>query len=228
MNFEHFEQKIKRNPISSSVLAVLFVCSTIFSISDTWERLLNIITNFIGYKKPIVVTVDGDGAIEKRLNLAKLQVAKYKIPSSDVAVIKFLTLPMLNNYDDYSLASKQDTSLAIVTTVSPIKTTSDDKVFDGGDCRFGVKASSFERKTMTAVFEIISLSCTDNKGYAYSIESDHPMGYVSELANLGISQIKIINNDGYLTIDVETNYYAQLYAPLKNIQKHGISGVGRF
>lgn len=228
MNFERFEKKVKRNPIWSVVLTILFIFTTIFSITDIGKRILNLAKDIIGYKEPIVVEANGDGVMEKWLNLAKLQSTKYTIPNSSGAVVKFLTLPMLNHFDNYTIDSDKNISVAVVTTVSPLKTTSDDEVFDGGDCRFVVKASFVEPKKLNARFEINSVSCTDNKGYAYSIESEKSMGYLSELSNPGVSQVTIKDDDGYLTIDPSTNYYAQLYMPLKRIEKRGKSAVGRF
>jgi len=228
LNFENFEIWAKRNKWTSIIMVALFIIGTIFSVTDQSSRLFGIAKNIIGYEEPILIEADGDGAMEKRLSLAKMESTRYKIPSSSSAVIKFIGLPMLNYFHKENSMTDANSTHAIVTTVSPIKSTSSDQMFDGADCRFGVEVSVFEKPKMKARFEIVSLSCTDNEGYAYSVEPKYSIGYISEISNPGIALVKVVNNDGYLTIDPEINYLAQLYEPIKAIDKKGISFFGRF
>jgi hypothetical protein len=228
LSFEDFEIWVKRNKWTSIIMVVLFIIGTIFSITDQSSRLFGIVKNIIGYEEPILVEADGNGAMEKRLNLAKLEATKYKIPSSSSAVIKFISLPMLNYFHKTNAMTDANLTHAMITTVSPIKPTSSGQVFDGADCRFGLEASVFDKSKMKAKFEIVSLSCTDNEGYAYSIEPKHSIGYISEIGDPGVAFVKIVDNDGYLTINPEINYFAQLYEPIETIDKKGISFFGRF
>jgi hypothetical protein len=181
-----------------------------------------------GYKEPIVFKVNGNGAMEERLKLAKLEATKYKIPSSSISVIKFIGLPMLNQYHKNSVETDPESTHAIVTSVSPIKSIVGEQVFDGGDCRFGVQASSFDQANMVASFEVTSLSCTDNQGYTYDSGENSSIGFLSELGAPMINSVTIINDEGYLTINPEKNYFIQLHEPIENISKRGISLFGRF
>ena len=115
-----------------------------------------------------------------------------------------------------------------MATVSPIKPVSSDYIFDGTDCRFGIEASVFEKDSMIARLEVKSLSCTDNEGYAHSFEPQKSIGFVSEMGRPGIPFIDVIDDDGYLTIDPDKNYFVQLYEPIEAIDKRGISLFGRF
>ncbi|MEZ8103452.1 hypothetical protein [Vibrio bivalvicida] len=228
MGFTRLKEIISKNKIVISIAALLTTTSYVYEAKDTGMRFVQDMKQIIGYEQPIMVAVQGDGAMEKRLKLAKLEASNYSIPSSSSAVIKFLSLPWLNSPQSHIANTEQDSTFAVVTTVSPISSTQSEYAFDGGDCRLGVRASNIEKHKMIASFDIISLSCTDNAGYAYSIEPDYPIGYISALNNPGINKVKIVDNDRYLTIDPETNYYAQLYHPLEKIDKLGISFVGRF
>ncbi|EGR1479572.1 hypothetical protein P3580_06635 [Vibrio parahaemolyticus] len=228
MGFTRLKEVISKNKIVISIAALLTATSYVYEAKDTGIRFVQDIKQIIGYEQPILVTVQGDGAVEKRLKLAKLEASNYSIPSSSAAVIKFLSLPWLNSPQSHIAKTEHDYTFAIVTTVSPISSTSSEHVFDGGDCRLGVRASNIEKDKMIATFDIVSLSCTDNSGYAYSIEPDYPIGYISALSTPGINKVKIVDNDSYLTIDPEKNYYAQLYHPLEKIDKLGVSFVGRF
>ncbi|MBE4102421.1 hypothetical protein HJ111_17925 [Vibrio parahaemolyticus] len=228
MGFTRLKEIISKNKIVISIAALLTATSYVYEAKDTGIRFVQDIKQIIGYELPILVTVQGDGAVEKRLKLAKLEASNYSIPSSSAAVIKFLSLPWLNSPQSHIAKTEHDYTFAIVTTVSPISSTSSEHVFDGGDCRLGVRASNIEKDKMIATFDIVSLSCTDNSGYAYSIEPDYPIGYISALSTPGINKVKIVDKDSYLTIDPEKNYYAQLYHPLEKIDKLGVSFVGRF
>ncbi len=228
MGFTRLKEIISKNKIVISIAALLTATSYVYEAKDTGIRFVQDIKQIIGYEQPILVTVQGDGAVEKRLKLAKLEASNYSIPSSSAAVIKFLSLPWLNSPQSHIAKTEHDYTFAIVTTVSPISSTSSEHVFDGGDCRLGVRASNIEKDKMIATFDIVSLSCTDNSGYAYSIEPDYPIGYISALSTPGINKVKIVDKDSYLTIDPEKNYYAQLYHPLEKIDKLGVSFVGRF
>lgn len=228
MGFTRLKKIISKNKILIYITALLTVTSYVYEVKDTGMRFIQDIRQIIGYEQPIQVTVQGDGAMEKRLKLAKLEASKYSIPSSSSAVIKFLSLPWLNSPHPYIANTEHDYTFAIVATVSPISSTSSEHVFDGGDCRLGVRASNIKKDKMIVTFDIVSLSCTDNAGYAYSIDLDYPIGYISALSNPGIDKVKIVDNDSYLTINSDINYYAQLYHPIKKFDKLGISFVGRF
>jgi len=182
----------------------------------------------IGYKDPIVFKVNGSGAMEERMNLAKLEATKYKIPSSSTSVIKFIGLPLLNKFHKNAVETDPESTHAIVTSVSPIKSISGEQVFDGGDCRFRVRASSFDKISMVASFEITRISCIDNQGYSYRSDDEKPIGYLSELGSPMINSISIIDDEGYLTINPEQNYFVQLHEPIKNLGNRGISLRGRF
>ena len=228
MNFENIEAWSKRNKWTSVVLTALFIVGVIFSITDYSNRLLTIGKEIIGYKAPVLFEAVGNGAMEKRMHLAKLEATKYKIPSSSTAVIKFINLPMLNQFRKNAIETDPESTHAIVASISPIKSASGTQVFDGADCRFGVQASLFDPIKMSARFEIISLSCTDNQGYAYSIEPKSTIGYISELGNPGIASVAIVDDDGYLTVNPEQNYFAQLFESIEAINNRGISLFGRF
>jgi hypothetical protein len=228
MNYEEFETWFKRNKILSFVLTPLFVIGTIFTFTDQSNRVISLVKSVVGYEEPVLIEVNGDGAMDKRLQLAKLEATKYKLPNSSTVVIKFLSLPMLNDFSRNGITKNPQATHAIVTTVSPIKTVSGGLVFDGADCRLSLEASFFDKSNMTARFEVVSLSCTDNQGVAYSIEPKHSIGYISELSNPGKAFVNINNSDGYLTIHPERNYLAQLYEPIESVDKRGISLFGRF
>ena len=228
MSFERFEIWTKKTTWTSIILFLLFVTGTIFNISDYGNRLFNVVKNIAGYEEPVLVEASGDGFMEKRMNLARLEATKYKIPSSSSAVIKFLGLPMFNNFITPNITNSSFSTHAIVATVSPIRSTLDKKIFDGADCRFGVEASVFDKVNMEAQFKIVSLSCTDNEGYAYSVDAEHSIGYISEIGNPGVPIVNIVDNDGYLTVDPNVNYFAQLYEPIESINRKGISLFGRF
>jgi hypothetical protein len=81
---------------------------------------------------------------------------------------------------------------------------------------------------MVASFEVTSLSCTDNQGYTYDSGENSSIGFLSELGAPMINSVTIINDEGYLTINPEKNYFIQLHEPIENISKRGISLFGRF
>ncbi len=228
MNFEKFEQWMKRNKITSTILFTLFILTTMFSISDVGNKTWIFFTMISGYEPPIMVKAIGNGMVEKRLNLAKLESVNYKIPSSSIFVIKFLTLPMLNNFNKNFGINDSESTHAVVTSVSPIKPTMEDIVFDGADCHFGIEASSFDQEALTARLELVSLACTDNQGYVYSNEAKSQIGYLSDLGNPNVASVKTVDDDGYLTVDPDKNYLAQLYTPIESIKNRGISFFGRF
>ena len=228
MNFETIETWFKRNKWTSILLTILFVIGLVFSVTDYTNRLVTIGKELIGYKEPIIFEINADGTMKERMTLARLEATKYKIPSSSTSVIKFISLPMLNQFHKNAIEIDPESTHAIVTSISPIKPISGEQVFDGGDCRFSVRASSFDQDHMVASFEVISLSCTDNQGYAYTIEAKTSIGYLSEIGNPGINSVKIIDDEGYLTIDPDNNYFVQLYEPIKSINNRGISLFGRF
>jgi hypothetical protein len=223
LNFEKFEKGIKNNKIFSLILIPLFIVSIIFSITDTGNRLVTFVKSVVGYEATESVEVNGKNKIEKRLHLAKLEATKYKIPSSSMMVVKFISLPFLNEFGD-----KNAINSSMAATISPIKPVSGDIVFDGADCRVGIKAESFNKASMKASFGITFISCTDNKGVAYSYEPEHSIGYLSELLNPAISNVSVNDDGGYLTIFPENNYLVQLYEPIESIDKRGISLFGRF
>ncbi len=223
INFEKFENGFKKNKLLSLILIPLFILSLIFSITDTGNRLITFIKSVVGYEALEYVEVNGQTKIEQRLHLAKLEATKYKIPSSSMMVVKFISLPFLNEYN-----KRETINSSMAATVSPIKSVSGNIVFDGGDCRVGLKAESFDKASMKASFGVTFISCTDNKGIAYSFEPSYSIGYLSELSNPGISSVKVNDDDGYFTIFPETNYLVQLYEPVESIDKRGISLFGRF
>ena len=206
MNYEDIETWFKRNKWTSIILTLVFVIGLVFTITDYSNRISSIAKKIIGYKEPVTFEINATGGVEQRVKLAKLEATKYKIPSSSTAVVKFISLPMLNQYNKNPVERDAESTHAIVVSISPITQISGNKVFDGGDCRFGIQASSFDQDKMVASFSIISLSCTDNEGYAYSLEPNKSFGYISELGKPGISSVKIIDDDGYWTIDPEQNY----------------------
>jgi hypothetical protein len=223
LSFERFEKGFKNNKVLSLILIPLFVLSLIFSITDTGNRLFTFVKSVLGYEATEFVEVNGKNKVEKRLHLAKLEATKYKIPSSSMMVVKFISLPFLNVYGE-----KNAINSSMAATVSPIKSVSGNSVFDGADCRVGIEAESFDKASMKASFGVTSISCTDNNGVAYSFEPNRSIGYLSELSNPGISNVSVNDDDGYFTIFPENNYLVQLYEPIESIDKRGISLFGRF
>lgn len=166
--------------------------------------------------------------IRDRIRLAKAESSQYKIPNSAQVIAKFLTYPMFNRFNESPVANNPYSTHAFVSTVSPFKTLNSDLVFDGGDCRLGIEATSINTSISKVKLEVKGISCTDNRGVAYSMDDDGYIGYVSELNAPGIASIDIVDDDGMQTIDVKKNYVVQFYSPINTLSKKGLSFFGRF
>ncbi|WP_045388706.1 hypothetical protein [Vibrio rotiferianus] len=154
--------------------------------------------------------------IKERLVRAKIEALDFKIPSSSQVEVKFLSIPELNRQSD-----------SIVTSVSPIRDAKTGRVFDGADCRLGLKSIDVN-KSQKATFNVHSVSCTDNEGYAYTLENDRPMGYLSEKSEPRKSKVNVIDYKEFPSINPNVNYIVNLYEPLSHIKNVGVSFVGRF
>lgn len=118
---------------------------------------------------------------------------------------------------------------AILVAISPIDSEHGD--FDAGDCHIGVEGYQFDKENMRAKFGIKSLSCTDNKGYAYTIEPENNndyIGYLSEENNIGKDWIPVIKDTKLMTADIDNKYVAMFSEPVNNIELKGRSFFGRF
>ena len=115
-----------------------------------------------------------------------------------------------------------------MTSVSPFKAANMDAIFDGGEYRFTVKASSFVIASMDASFKITGITCTNNENQVYELSSYTTLGYLTTKQSLEINRISVIDHDKYSMPDPRQNYVIQFYKPISELEYRGVSTAGRF
>jgi len=222
--YDELESILKKNKSLAPFLLVLGLLFAALNASENFIKLYEFAANSISYIKnfrsPVLTTIDD------RLREAKIEAVNYKIASSEIVVAKFITYPMLNNFnqmdDDWNL------SIAIMTSISPFKATNVDRVFDGGDCRFTIKADRFSIALMNASFKITGITCIDNDSHVYELSSDASLGYLAVEQSVGINRVSVIDHDRYLMPNPNQSYVIQFYEPISTLEYKGVSAVGRF
>ena len=224
MNLEKVELFFKRNKTISIITIPLFVLTIFFSVIDFGERIVTFINDLLDYEEPFTIEIKEENLMFKRLLISKIESIKYQTPSSSSAMVKFINLPKLNNDN----TPDRDDSHSILSVITPIKSYESDKVFDGTDCRFLAEKSFFDEVEMKVRIEVKSVECVDNQNIYYRYSTSDYLGAVSEVSNLGDPYIKVIDDDGYFTIDPNIKYFVQFYNPIEQFERKGISANGRF
>jgi len=204
--------------------ALFRLYGNLFAIISAVVISVGLFINMVNY----FIVQENVPSIKERIEQSKIDGVEYKIPSSTIAVGKFITYPMLNGLEKTVRDDYLNTH-AILSTISRIS--SDHGEFDAGDCRIGVEGYQFDQDNMRAKFGIKSLSCTDNEGYAYAIESKsgkNYIGYLSEESNIGNDWLSVVKDDKLMTADIDKKYIAMFIKPVNHIELKGRSLFGRF
>jgi hypothetical protein len=168
------------------------------------------------------VPVSEKDNLRRAITMAKMEGAKFTVPSATEVVAKFYVRPTVSSPLD-----KKSSFFALVS-VSPFKPASSDFIFDGGECRFLGYATDFDPSSNKAVLSIKTISCVDNSNQGYSlVYSDYdqkPSGVLTDLkAPTEGAVVMSKESDGTYSVPLLQNVLLKFSQPVDKLEKTGKS-----
>ncbi len=190
--------KIRFFLFGSFTKTAITTITTIAGIASFYPAVVVPVEN-IFIKKPMQVSVPGANAIQKSLNIAKMDSVKYKDPSTHHVFAVFYVRPCVTHgYEKDFSGFPGIFALVSASPFGPVH----GHIFNPGACRFLGNVKSYENFKKSAKLMISTISCSFgyNKNYYY-VKNNSGIGYVSAKNNPFSTRISLGMHGSCYSVD---------------------------
>jgi hypothetical protein len=198
----------------------LAVSVTFWLFPDSGKRLIE----RFGAESQPTVAVPGQNAIERRLNLAKMEGVAATTSSTEFAVAIPFARPSLTQE---GLPPGFTGSLVALSNASPIRSENQDLVFSPGKCRFLGLVHWSRQPALIGAASITLISCVLDNGDSYELGTFEgaEIGFLTPVDKPANKDILLVEEGNSVSLPKDGKYTVRFLAPLRDLVFKGKSAV---